>query len=306
MGYHILKLPSLPNSHSPQFERVYMWEVVARKIFYLTQAVFQTNNCKSQNLAPKTHHRFSASLENAKSSQFCRKKSVVSESRSLETKRRQIPCLQRMQWGWAQWSTSKMHLYLEWDESSKGRGELPWAAGGSGYSFPCLSSMSSGGCEQARADRLALLRDIFRRKENQTHLFVGKVSPWPAWWVTTYLSCTLLHDLLPLLLPQNPTFPTALCRTCFWQQGLGSGVGVACYCECVLGCPGWEVRGTLGSWAAETMFEGQGMELLLTIVQTSAGTPSCLQGTVTQGSLIITNIYNTTVLAVSYGNSSSC
>lgn len=76
-----------------------------------------------------------------------------------------------------------------------------------------------------------------------------------------------------------------------WEWGSG---GQPRYCECVSGCPGWEVRGTLGSWAAEAMFEGQGMELLLTIVQTSAGTPSCLQGIVTQGSLIVTNIYNTT------------
>lgn len=50
----------------------------------------------------------------------------------------------------------------------------------------------------------------------------------------------------------------------------------------------------MGQWSTSKVFEGQGVELMLTFVQTSAGTPSCLQGIVTQGSLIVTNIYNTT------------
>lgn len=81
--------------------------------------------------------------------------------------------------------------------------------------------------------------------------------------------------------PRGPPFPQPSAEHASDPRDLGVGWEQPWYCECVSGCPGWEVRGTLGSWAAEAMFEGQGMELLLTIVQTSAETPSCLQGIVT-------------------------
>lgn len=50
----------------------------------------------------------------------------------------------------------------------------------------------------------------------------------------------------------------------------------------------------LGSWIMGAMFEGQGMVLLLTIVQTLAGTPRLFCGHCDTGSLAATSVNHTT------------
>ena len=89
-------VPMSPTALPTPFSSV--WESLCRRHCSLGGILFgshtfTTNKCKSQNLSQNRHnththtHRFSAPLANVKTSQFHRKKSVVSKPRSSETKR---------------------------------------------------------------------------------------------------------------------------------------------------------------------------------------------------------------------------